>query len=225
MIDADRQVDAGGQDDQRLRGAENADDGDLLQDQRQRVGRKESPADGDAEDDDRQNQHDQRHRGRCRMQEMLDALERPICARRKRRRLCRCSREPSRIPEPEPCFLPVGFSGALMPVHAFPVCCRDCSRLQRSIVHPKRPGIKPPADRVIFCRSDQHQPQHLARPSLVSIDFDASGRLVGDEVDAGVEEVLAFGRLRLGRRPWRRRRSPRCRSPPSAADIAARSRR
>ncbi len=37
---ADREVDAGGQDDQGLRGADDADDGDLLEDQRQREGMK-----------------------------------------------------------------------------------------------------------------------------------------------------------------------------------------
>ena len=45
MIDADREVDAGGQDDQRLRDAEDADDRHLLQDQRQVERREELAAD------------------------------------------------------------------------------------------------------------------------------------------------------------------------------------
>jgi hypothetical protein len=54
--------------------AQDTDDGDLLENERQRVGRKEPPANRDAENDDRQHQHDQRHSGRCRVQEMLRTL-------------------------------------------------------------------------------------------------------------------------------------------------------
>ena len=46
---ADREIDAGGQDDQRLRGADDADDGDLLEDEGQREGRKQLAAEQDAE--------------------------------------------------------------------------------------------------------------------------------------------------------------------------------
>ena len=62
---ADREVDAGGQDDQRLRRADDADDRDLLQDERQRKGGEELAADQHAEDGNREDQHDQRHRRRA----------------------------------------------------------------------------------------------------------------------------------------------------------------
>ncbi len=57
---ADREVDAGGQDDQRLGDAENADDRDLLQDQREVEGIEEALADDGAEEQHAQQQHDER---------------------------------------------------------------------------------------------------------------------------------------------------------------------
>ncbi len=64
---ADRQVDTGGQDDQRLGGANDAGDGHLLQDQRQREGGEEFRAEKGAEHRHRQKQHDQRHGSRAAM--------------------------------------------------------------------------------------------------------------------------------------------------------------
>ena len=58
---ADREVDAGGEDDQRLGRADNADDGDLLQDQGQRERIEELAADQNAEYGNRQDEHDERH--------------------------------------------------------------------------------------------------------------------------------------------------------------------
>ncbi len=59
--DADGEVDAGGKHDERLRGGEDADDGDLLHDQRERVGGEEAFAARNPEEDDERHEHDQRH--------------------------------------------------------------------------------------------------------------------------------------------------------------------
>jgi len=68
---ADRQVDAGGQDHQRLGDAEHGDDGDLLQHQRQVEQGEEAPADHHGEDGDAHDQHDEGNCRRVFMQEML----------------------------------------------------------------------------------------------------------------------------------------------------------
>ncbi|MCY1484981.1 hypothetical protein D9M68_185950 [compost metagenome] len=85
----DRKIDTGGQDHQGLRGAEDTDDGDLLEDEGQRVGREELPADGNAEDQNCCDKHDERHGRRRRVQEMLDLLDRGLVMRIERRDLRR----------------------------------------------------------------------------------------------------------------------------------------
>ena len=73
---ADREVDTGSENDKGLRRADDADDRDLLQDQRQCEGREELGAKDDAEADHRRDQHDQRHAGGVGVQGMLDTVQR-----------------------------------------------------------------------------------------------------------------------------------------------------
>ena len=65
-----------------------------------------------------------------------------------------------------------------------------------------RPGTEPSS------------PSSSARPKVVSLDVDAGLRLVGDQVDAGVDEGLARRSPAAWCRPWRTRRPP---STPSCA--------
>ena len=71
---ADREIDAGGQDDERLGRADDAGDRHLLQDERQ--GEEEFRAHEDAEDSDGEDQDDERHGRRIAMQEVLRLLDR-----------------------------------------------------------------------------------------------------------------------------------------------------
>ena len=75
---ADRQVDAGGQDDQRLADRERADDRHLLDEQRQRLRAQEAVGD-DAEDDHGQHQHDERAQRRVAVQDGAGCVG-PACA-------------------------------------------------------------------------------------------------------------------------------------------------
>ena len=223
MITPIDKVDAGGQDHQRLRGGEDADDGDLLQDERQRIGGEEALAAGDAEEDDQRHEHDQRHHGRvaragsagCRAS--ADWLLLELGDRRSR-----CRPGPSRIP------------AMLRLIGSPPLPRRRAMRPARGLLRPAAAREKGgpcgrPARRAMLgstsSQAGRDQPQHIVGAFLVSIDGDAVDRLVGDQRHAGVEEGLAFGRLRLLAVLGALRRSPRRRARPSAADTAARWRR
>ena len=73
---ANRKVDTCGQHDQGLRSADNADDGHLLQDERQRKRREKARADNDRKDHQRQHQNDEGNGSRTGMKEMPDPFER-----------------------------------------------------------------------------------------------------------------------------------------------------
>ena len=73
---ANRQINAGGQHDQGLREADDADDGHLLEDQRQVEGGQETAADQEAEEHDSDQQHDSGDRRRIDVQEVLQPPER-----------------------------------------------------------------------------------------------------------------------------------------------------
>ena len=178
---ADREVDAGGQDDERLRGADDADDRDLLQDQRQGEGGEELAAEQHAEEDQRQHQHDQRHEGRVAVQDMLDALDRRPVVVLERGDLGRAlPRAPSRIP---------GIGVLASAIGSTPRLLRGPLRGRSA-----RAARQRAAPRVSV--REAGQPQHFSMPSAVVIEDTPSAGLSVISVDAGVGEVLAFG---LGR--------------------------
>jgi hypothetical protein len=72
---ADGEIDARGQDDQRLRCPDDADDRHLLEDKRQCEGREELASEYQAEDGERQDEDDERYGGRVGVQEMLALLQ------------------------------------------------------------------------------------------------------------------------------------------------------
>ena len=72
---AHAQVDARGQNYQALRGGDDAHDLHLLQDQGHGEGREEALAHQHAEQADRRDQHDQRHKGRVHMQQVLQLAD------------------------------------------------------------------------------------------------------------------------------------------------------
>ena len=73
--DADRKIDAGGQDDQRLRDAEDADDRHLRQDRRQIAAADEMAVVDRHAEQQAQHQNDEGHGRRIDVQEALQALD------------------------------------------------------------------------------------------------------------------------------------------------------
>ncbi len=80
---ADREIDAGGQDHQGLRGGENADDLNLLEDQRQRAGGEEPLPEQQPEQGDRHDENDERHEGRIDVQRVLEPAQQPASGHRR----------------------------------------------------------------------------------------------------------------------------------------------
>ena len=169
---AGRQVDAGGQDDQRLAQREHRDDGDLGQHQAE-VGGREEPAAEDRERDDRQDQDRERAQDRAGVQDVLDAQAQRLGLAVLEAR----SGSGRRVVVP-----PAG----------------------RGVVGERRLPSGPPGPRggarptLPAGRAEDRQPQQFCWPKVVSLDVDAGLRLVGDQRDAGVDEGLAGGGLRLG---------------------------
>ena len=162
---ADREVDAGGQDHERLRRADDADDRHLLQDQRQREGGEELAAEQHAEE-------------RSATAPARSAARRPGCRAGRAGRARSATGRGARRRRPRSRSPTSTFSNSWDGVLASAI--GSTPRLPRG---PLR-GRSARAARVAG-RPDQvrgaGQPQHFSRPSAVSIEVDALDRLVGDQ--------------------------------------------
>ncbi len=90
---ADRKIDTCGQDHKRLRHGNDAGDGDLLQNEGQCEGGEELAAKRDAEHQQRQNEHDQRHGSGIVMQEIPHPIKQRLVARIERGDISRALRQ------------------------------------------------------------------------------------------------------------------------------------
>ena len=176
-------------------------------------GSKKRPPTSEAENDDAEQQHDGRNGRRVGVQEMLQPPQgrsRSHLELGDAARSCRAASRPRR-------------AGRCRHGASFIARTRQRLLAARTRNRPAAPAAVAGSESSAFVARDQ--PQQSSGRLALSIDGHAGDRLVGDQLDAGVEEIEARRRLAASCRSWRILRPPRRPWPPSAAETASRSRR